>query len=275
MTMKQGILLAAFGASDPQGDSTLKLFDERVRERFPGVPVRWAYTSVLLRERLALARKKTDSVRKALRKMWFEKYTHVAVQPLQTIPGNEYADVLAEAAAMRGGPQGFVAVATGAPLLSEDADVAAAAAAVMRHLPPERLPGEPVVLMGHGARHVAVARYEDLARVVHALDATVHVGAMHGAVVLEEILPRLPAGRRVWLMPLLSVVGRHALNDMAGPGPDSWRSRIEAAGCVCVPVLKGTAEYAGFIDIWLDHLAEAVMRMRMENPRPSSDEGVA
>lgn len=265
--MKQGILLAAFGSGSPQGDSALKLFDARVRERFPGMPVRWAFTSVLLRQRLARVRnKKTDSVRKALQKMWFEKYTHVAVQPLQTIPGNEYAEVLADVAAMRGGPRGFSAVAAGAPLLAEKNDVTAAAAAVVRHLPPEREPGEPVVLMGHGTRHEAVTRYGELARAVHALDAAVHVGAMHGAVTLEDILPRLEAGRRVWLMPLLSVVGRHALNDMAGPDADSWRSRIETRGCLCVPVLKGTAEYAGFIDIWLDHLAEVLRRIRTETP---------
>lgn len=37
---------------------------------------------------------------------------------------------------------------------------------------------------------------------------------MNGAVSLEDILPRLTSSR-VWLMPLLSVVGRHALQDMA------------------------------------------------------------
>lgn len=54
---KQGILLAAFGSGSRQGESTLRLFDARVRERFPGVPVRWAFTSVLMRERLATVKK--------------------------------------------------------------------------------------------------------------------------------------------------------------------------------------------------------------------------
>lgn len=274
--MKKGILLAAFGAGNVQSESTLKLFDAEVRGRFPEIPVRWAFTSVLLRERLAAARKKTDSVRKALEKMWFEKYTHVAVQPLQIIPGNEYAEVLGDVGAMRAtqGRPGFAKAAVGRPLLADDDDVLAAARAVIAHVPDERLPGEAVVLMGHGAHHAAVARYEDLARAVHQLDAAVHVGTMNGAVTLEDILPRLRslpgdhlesqqktqqvAEARVWLMPLLSVVGRHALSDMAGSNPQSWRSRIESVGCRCEPVLKGTAEYAAFIDIWLDHLEEAV-----------------
>ena len=72
--MKRAILLVAFGASSAQGQSALKSFDARVRARFPGLPVRWAYTSLLLRERLARARQKSDSVLKALRRLCFEKF---------------------------------------------------------------------------------------------------------------------------------------------------------------------------------------------------------
>ena len=92
---------------------------------------------------------------------------------------------------------------------------------------------------------------------MQALDARVHVGTMSGALELEALLPRLTS-RRVWLMPLLSVVGRHTLEDMAGDAPDSWRSRIEAAGHTCAPVVRGTAEYRAFADIWLRHLEDAV-----------------
>lgn len=258
--MKCGILLVAFGSGSVQGESTLKLFDAEVRERFPNIPVRWAFTSELLRGRLAAARKKTDSVRKALQKMWFEKYSHVAVQPLQIIPGNEYHELCAEVAALQG-PDGISAIGVGAPLLTSDTDVERAAAAIVRHLPPERAAGEAVILMGHGARHHAVSRYADLARAVYALDTSVYVGTMNGASQLEHILPQLGVpglATRVWLMPLLSVVGRHTLNDMAGKDPQSWRSRIDAAGFTCIPVLKGTAEYGGFITLWLDHLAHSM-----------------
>lgn len=252
-----------------QGESTLKLFDAEVRARFPAIPVRWAFTSHLLRNRLAVARKKTDSVRKALEKMWFEKYSHVAVQPLQIIPGNEYAELCDEAVALQG-PHAFDQVDVGAPLLASDADVQRSAAAIIRHLPAQRSPDEPIILMGHGARHAAVSRYADLARAVYALDAQVHVGTMNGTSQLEHILPQLgnpSPSKKVWLMPLLSVVGRHTLNDMAGTDPQSWRSRIDAAGFTCIPVLKGTAEYAGFIAIWLDHLAFVVEQLGVDATR--------
>ena len=256
--MKQGILLAAFGASSGQGASGLHVFDAEARARFPGVPVRWAFTSLLARERLALERKKTDSVRKALEKMAFERYSHVAVQPLQCIPGREYGDVLEEALALS--RERDMLVRVGTPLLHDDDDVAAAAAALVRHLPAERGAGEAVVWVGHGASHPATARYVALAHAVLALDPLVYVGTMNDASALPRILERLRErrSRHVWLLPLLSVIGRHALSDLAGPEEQSWKSRFEAAGVACTPVLKGSAEYPGFIQIWLAHLALAL-----------------
>lgn len=272
--MKKGILLAAFGSGTPQGQSTLRLFDERVRALFPGVPVRWAFTSVVMRQRLAAARTKTDSVQKALRKMWFEKYTHVAVQSLHSIPGAEYADLLADVADMRGhgGEDGFVRATVGAPLLDSGTDIRRAATALLAHLPPERAPGEACVFMGHGTWHEGESRYGILSARVREQDPLVHIGTMDGACTIDDILPRLAeAGvRRAWLLPLLSVVGRHAMRDMAGETADSWRSRMTASGVECVPVLRGTAEYGGFVDIWLDHLDVA---FRALDPDPDQGQG--
>ncbi|MDR2573291.1 MAG: sirohydrochlorin cobaltochelatase [Desulfovibrio sp.] len=261
--MRCAILLAAFGASNIQGQNSLKNFDALVRARFPELPVRWAYTSVVLRERLVQARQKSDSTAKALRRLALERFEKIAVQPLQTIAGKEYAELCA--AVREVAQSAGIVCCTGRPLLDADSDVREAAEAILRHLPEERHPGEDVVLMGHGARHEMVARYGDLAAAVYALDSRVHVGAMNGGTALEDILPRLSAAR-VWLMPLLSVVGRHALRDMAGEQETSWRSRIEAAGRICTPVLKGMAEYAGLAEIWLRHLEEAVLALGLRPP---------
>ncbi|WP_308598432.1 sirohydrochlorin cobaltochelatase [uncultured Desulfovibrio sp.] len=253
--MKTAILLVAYGTSSPQGRGSLRQFDAWVRERFPGISVRWALSSELLRTRLTRARQKNDSVLKALHRLRLENFTHVAVQPLQIIPGSEHTDVRADAD--EAGRLDGLHVSIGRPLLAGDEDIRAAARAVLAHLPQERRPDEDVVLMGHGSRKQAVTAYAALAGAVRALDARVHVGTMSGALELEALLPRLTS-RRVWLMPLLSVVGRHTLEDMAGDAPDSWRSRIEAAGHACAPVVRGTAEYRAFADIWLRHLEDAV-----------------
>jgi len=56
-------------------------------------------------------------------------------------------------------------------------------------------------------------------------------------------------------MPFMSVAGDHAKNDMAGDEDDSWKSILTKAGFECVPVLKGTAEFDNFVQIWVDHLS--------------------
>ena len=134
ITMKRGILLAAFGSGSSQGESTLRRFDAQVRKAFPDVSVRWAFTSMLMRERLASERKKSDSVHKALKKMAFEKFTHVAVQPVHVIPGLEYGDIVSDADELRADGT-FASLVVGAPLLTESqASVDRAARALLAEL---------------------------------------------------------------------------------------------------------------------------------------------
>lgn len=256
--MKRGILLAAFGSGSLQGESTLRLFENLVRRRFPGTPVRWAFTSAVMRCRLAGARKKTDSVDKALHKMAFEKFSHVAVQPLHVIPGREYREVLEQIREVLADRRGLE-IGIGAPLLHETADMAAVRGALFQAVPVERQAEEAVLFIGHGSPLTSDDRYAVLARAVQADDPRLFLGTLSGGLGVEEVLPCLTSlgVRRIWLVPLLAVVGRHTLEDMAGEGEGSWKTRLERAGFSCRPVLRGMVESPGFAQLWLDRLEEA------------------
>jgi len=52
----------------------------------------------------------------------------------------------------------------------------------------------------------------------------------------------------------MAVAGDHARNDMAGNGPDSWKSLLGKEGFTVEPVLRGTAEIPEIVDLWVDHL---------------------
>ncbi len=60
-------------------------------------------------------------------------------------------------------------------------------------------------------------------------------------------------GKKAYLMPFMSVAGDHAKNDMAGDEEDSRKSIISKTDIECVPVLKETAGYDQFVQIWVDH----------------------
>ncbi|GAB7079852.1 sirohydrochlorin cobaltochelatase [Megalodesulfovibrio paquesii] len=272
---KVGVLLAAFGTGVPAAQRSLAQFEAEVRRMFDSVPVRWAFTSTRVRTRLAGEGVKTDSVRKALEKMYFERFTHVAVQSLHVTPGAEFEelgqaveDVCREHGGQRGGR--CPTMALGLPLLALDAEIPAVARAILDTLPPERAPDDLVVLMGHGTSHEADERYDRLAGVLAGLDPLLVVGTMDGTrsldVVLDE-LTRMPAGR-VWLTPLLAVAGAHVLRDMAGPSPESWKSRLEAAGRTVLAVQTGAAERPALAAIWMEHLRRAMESLQLPGILP-------
>lgn len=253
---RKAVLLVAYGSGNPTSRAGLAGFEARCRLRFPGLPVRWAFTSPIMRERLADQRRKSDSVVKALARLHFENRDAVAVQPLQVIAGREYEDV--------GQSIEFVAqeyglrCTLGLPLLA--ADIGAVASALLSHLPPERKPDEDVLFMAHGASHAAGCMYSQLGSTLAALDNRIHIGVMSGSPSIDDILPGFVSST-VWLMPLLSSAGIHALRDMAGSHAHSWRSRIESQGRICNPVLTGLVEGESIANIWLNHLQKAVARL--------------
>ena len=64
-----------------------------------------------------------------------------------------------------------------------------------------------------------LARILALAEQVRRMDDSVHVACMKGDLALDDVLAGLDSGtdeRSLWLMPLLTVSGRHARHDMAG-----------------------------------------------------------
>ncbi len=260
--LREGVLIAAFGSSEPLAHRLLGGFEAKVRAAFPGASVRWAFTSGIIRERLAGEGKKTDSVRKALDRFRFERFQRVAVQSLHVIPGKEYEDL--RAAVEERAATGAMRVALGAPLLAAPADVERAADAVAGHLPTERLPNEAVLLMGHGAWHPGDSVYASLASALRARDPLLVLRTLDGSAPLEPVLEELRAAgvETVWLTPLLAVVGAHVQHDMVGAHAGSWQSRIEAAGLRCAPVMRSALQNPALADIWITHLHAAMSALR-------------
>lgn len=302
---KTGILLVAYGSSHMQATFAVRSFQARLEKDF-ALPVRLAFTSETMRKRLAHAKTKSDSVLKALEKMYFERFTHVAVQTLHLIPGMEYHDVLGDIELAR--DKMPLKVEAGAPLLSKSSDVPLAAKALQALIPEEFAENDLLLWMGHGSEHEAESYYNEIAEVVHALDSRLFIACMEGTLTLETILTFwkswifnntssstssdllassavctssdtlvsshfvLPTSdlkevfatqipQKVWLLPLLTTIGRHALHDMAGSQESSWKSQLEKAGYTCQVHMHGLAESHFIQDIWIERLKSALARL--------------
>ncbi|WP_432737162.1 sirohydrochlorin cobaltochelatase [Maridesulfovibrio sp. FT414] len=257
--VKKGIMLAAFGSSMPETKVAFESIEKAVKKAFPGVPVRWSYSSSIIRRILDKEGRVVDSPATAMAKMMDEGFTHVAVQSLHTIPGEEYFGIADTVKGFEGMPKGMKKVTVGKPLLYSDGDMRRTVAAVIANIPKDRKSSDAVVLMGHGTHHGANIYYPASQYYFAQVDPKIFVGTVEGSPTLDDVKKQLKASRtrKVYLMPYMSVAGDHARNDMAGAEPDSWKSELTKAGYTCVPVLKGTAEFPEVVDIWVDHLKVA------------------
>lgn len=262
--MKKGILLVAFGSTIPEAQVSFDNIEQSVKKNLPGVPVYWSYTSRIIIKKMAKEGKHLATPAEALAKMMRENFTHVVVQSLHTAPGAEFHGMLKNVHKFAGMDKGIKKVLVGYPLMATSEDVQRVAEAIIKVIPKERKKKEGVVLMGHGTHHPANVYYAALAYHLQKLDPNVFVGTVEGWPEIDDIKADLKKRRikRVYLMPFMSVAGDHARNDMAGPEENSWKSILEKEGINCVVVLKGTAEFQEFVDIWVDHLRAAFEHFR-------------
>ncbi|MBF0530988.1 MAG: sirohydrochlorin cobaltochelatase, partial [Deltaproteobacteria bacterium] len=191
-------------------------------------------------------------------------FTHVVVQSLHTIPGEEYHNLMESARSFSGLPKGMKQVVIGDPLMSTTRDVERVADALLNSVPKSRTKNDAVIFLGHGTPHPANIYYPGLQFYLWKKDKNVFVGTVEEGLSSEYVVSELKERniKKAYLMPLLSVAGDHAQNDMAGNEPDSWKSILTKAGITCEPVLKGTGESDEIADIWIDHLKNALSRIK-------------
>jgi sirohydrochlorin cobaltochelatase len=257
--IKKAILLVAFGTSDPEAAKAFELVEKRAREMFSGVEMRWAYTSRMIRAKLAKQGKVLDSPETAFAKLMDNGYTHVAVLSLHTIPGEEFHELYQNAHLFSQMAGSFQRVLVARPLLSSSKDMETVAAALLKNIP-GRKAEDAVIFMGHGSEHhPADAVYLAMNQVFQELDSMAYVAAVEGSNSLDNVIPKLKKRKvkKVFLVPLMSVAGDHAKNDMAGDEEDSWKSILASKGFKVESILRGTAEIPEVVDVWLDHLKSA------------------
>lgn len=253
----EALLLVTFGTSVPKAQDAFAHVEKKMRAAFPNTEIRWAYTSHIIRKKLAGQGKQFDSPEIALAKLMDEGYEQVTMQSLHMLPGAEFHEVYTNARLFEDMSGGIKAIRTGYPLLVDNQSMDAVLDAVFAHIvPKERKPEDAVVLMGHGTHHASDAIYSAMMYKAQEKDPNCLVGTVEGFPTFEEVLAKLEAKgvKKAYLIPLMTVAGDHSINDMAGDEPDSWKSQLTKAGIEAVPVMQGLAEFDAIIDIWIKRL---------------------
>ncbi len=280
------IVVAAFGAGQPEGLAGILAVLARVRAAWPALPVRLAFTSN--RVRAKWRHRAADPVFRAAHpevpeEVWGVRgvlatiadlqeagHRDLVVQPLFIHAGEEFTDLaacvegLAAIRAMKPRWRPFERLVLGgrpwqpAPVSPTSGTWPGGPGPGGRRGQRPRLGGPGLVGHGNpssrrglpGAGMVPTPEYPGL---------TVVVGLVEGVWSPEWALARLKAegATRALLKPLLLVAGEHAREDLCGEEPSSWRARLAGGGLtvICDPV--GLGENPAWAGLYLTNLREA------------------
>lgn len=217
---KEAVLIVGFGTTHPDSlERAIVPVEQAISQAAGERPCFRAFTSptvrrILLRDR-ALA---VDSPAQALEALARGGFSRVWVQPTLLLPGWEYDRLCAQV------EEGALPATVGKPLLWDEADLIALAAALEEAYPVSR--DGVLLLMGHGTDHAADRIYDRLSAILarRGIMLCTIQGHLDFDAAAQALLtqPR----RRVHLAPLLLTAGEHTKNDMA----IHLRSRLEGLG---------------------------------------------
>jgi sirohydrochlorin cobaltochelatase len=256
-TTKPAIVLAAFGTSTAAFD-TYHHFEQKVKARFPDYEIRWAFTSHKVRHKVAQEKgQKLNDLPTTLIELKEAGYTRVAVQSLHIVPGEEWEKkIVAESRKVPG-----LKVALGKPLLSSKEDQELVLKAVALTFPKD-LKDTAVVLMAHGSpAPEGEAAYLAFDRLLRSHYQNIFLGCVEGKPTKQEALEAVKKANpaTVVLMPFMFVAGEHVAKDMLGDEADSWKSELLKQKAYSIQgITKGLGYQEGIVNIYLDHLAQAL-----------------
>jgi sirohydrochlorin cobaltochelatase len=251
MNTNTPIVLAAFGTTSRAMD-TYSVIDTAVKRAFPHHPVRWAYTSRMVRAHMKKKhRANMKNPLQVLDELAAQGHAWAVVQSMHFICGHEFYRLVDEV------KESSVRTSMGLPLLTAPADYQDLAAAILGNGIPGN--GTATVLVGHGTDHPAWTAYPALQWILKMSGANVHVATVEGESTREETIEAVirSGADRVHLMPLMLVAGVHLQEDIAGD-EDSWKRAFMDAGLDVTVEEIGLGKHPAVVDIFLEHIREAL-----------------
>ncbi|GAD06368.1 heme-binding protein FetB [Porphyromonas crevioricanis JCM 15906] len=275
----EALLLVTFGSTYPGPHQTYARISKAYRKAFPDRDIYWAFTSKICIKRWA---KKTGQ-QYHTPDFWLEAlteagYRKIVVQSLHIIPGQEY--LLVRDTYIKPFLERYpeVSVRLGEPLLSSEEESKRVAHILHDHFADLLHKGHAVAFMGHG--NANNADYEAGNRSYHYVqdefarlnDRLFLSTVEYPGMLFSDLLANLSALSRhpeaVHLVPLMSVAGDHACNDMAGDydpnEPDeeqSWKVQLTQNGYTCQDEhchLIGLGDFEELQKLWIEHTWQAL-----------------
>lgn len=237
---KSAILIVSFGTSMPEARKAIDNLVNAAKKNFPDYEVRLAFTSNIIRRKLAREFNEIISNPvEALAKLNDEGFEDVYIMPTHMIPGEEYDEIKNVHSAFKvlKGKYGFDDLELGRPFMNSSKDCSRMAEILIERFKNQLADKETgIILMGHGTpKHFANALYSLLqVELDKKLYGRFFVGTVEATPEIDDVianLKRQPEIKKLVLSPLMIVAGDHANNDLAGEDDEeSWLNVLKANG---------------------------------------------
>lgn len=258
-----GLLIVAFGTSHEKALTAYRNTEQTLLSHFPEKKMSWAYTSEIIRKKLAKQGKIIPSIQQSLTTLSTQGIKNLRVQSLHMAAGEEFSEMERTVQHyVEHNPGSFEKVFIGRPLLESSRDVKEVIETILSDFSKERQPDEALLLMGHGqSQGRADLVFSAVQTELHKKDPKAFLATVEGSYRFEEALPELLELKKkglktIWLAPFMIVAGDHANNDLAGEEEDSWASRLKAEGFEVKVHLKGLGDMKGIQNIFLRHATD-------------------
>ena len=289
---KKAVVLAVFGTSHESGLPGILNIRAQIQKELPGIPVRLAFTSNIIR-RIWQERRKDPAYAgqhpevpkevlnvkgslATIADLQDEGYGYIVVQPTHISSGEEFADLagyvqgLNSIKTVKKRNMPFEKILLGRPALGTHGieheyrhDIEQVAALVAPDVEMARKAGRALVYFAHGNEHYSTGVYLEFEQVMRKRypGVRIYVTMVEGFPDNARLFQELAADktRKVLLKPFMTVAGDHAKNDMAGSEPDSLKSLLEARGINVAASLVGLGESDAFAAIFAQHIKDAIL----------------
>ena len=255
----RAVLTVSFGTSvKATRAKTIESIEHAIGSQYPDCIHERAWTSRILRKKVLESEGlHILSVQEALTKLKSNKISEVYIQPLFVTDGGEYQKLIQEAAEFQ---DQFKRLRIGAPLMESEEDLAPIADVLTQSsLYPHPKSDEMILFIGHGTTAGDDFLYEQMDKTLQAGETpNFFLKTMNSVSAMEEMISIAHERhiRTITIAPFMIVTGRHALHDLAGDHPDSWKSRLEQAGFHVHCHMTGLGEIPEIQQLFLHKLAK-------------------
>ena len=266
--MKQAILVVAFGSTvDSAREQNIDSVVKYISQSFPDYTVKLAFSSRIIVKRLRERGITIPTEQGALEQLIQDGYTHVYVQPLHFTGGEEFDKLKHNILAHEREGQ-LEVLRVGRPLvyyMAQEEHPDDYQILIDRFIRSLNIPDEDgLLLVGHGGLGSGNSSYGNLQfKLIRAGLTNVRIAVLENAPYITDVaLPWewLDGKRpnRIYVHPLLLVLGDHAQNDLFGDADDSAINEIAAAGYEVESINSALGEYDVIHDIFRQHVQDCI-----------------